>query len=316
MKKLLAIATLLFATSTVYAQEKVTELPDVNNTNLKFIPGFLTKDGQAIIYSESEDYTNQCNKITVFDENFNVLKSASVPRLNISYQKKDVTFVRHMNDEHTEFTDEDWQEQGSGDVQEITHSGSALAGFDLLTENELYANGGYPNVTLTQTLYDEDEEYEYLRPVYEVIPIDTKEKDYIAAHSTVDESTSGNADEWWRQYGADYAYHYYESYYDTYMGWYLYKYENYGGIFLAGYEVVSLDGVVKKTINCSVGNKLYYLRGNLYTLGGSKGNTIYKLNSHKLPESTAYGPSYDLNRDGKVNAADHVTLSNKIMEQE
>ena len=315
MKKLFVALSLLFATTSIYAQEKVIELPSNNGGigQLLFIPGFLTKDGQAIMYSQIDDWQNKVTTITVFDENFNVLKSVSIPNLDISYKKKEITFYRHMNDEHTEFTDDDWQEQGSGEVMDMVQNGSSLYGFQL--HSDATNLGGNP-LTLTQTLFDEDEEFEYLRPVYEVIPIDTKEKDYIAAHSTAEESSESTADEWWRQYGADHAYHYYESYYDQYMGWNLYKYENYGGIFLSGYEVVSLDGVVKKTINSSVGVNIYYLRGNLYTLSGSKGTTIYKLNSHKLPESTTYGPSFDLNRDGKVNAADHVTLSNKILGRE
>lgn len=308
MKKLLAIATLLFATSTVSAQEKVGELPIGNNGQFLFIPGFLTKDGQAVMYIQSEDWENKVTKFTIFDENMNVAKTFSVPYQQLQYQQKSVYANRYMNADHTAFTSE-WEES-VGEVQDYNESSSSAAGFQLFTESNPFSN---QPLYLTQTLFDEDEEFEYLRPVYEVIPITTKEKDYITAHSTPEESGGTGGDEWWRQYGADGAY-----YEDPYYGseyWCLYKNDNYGGKFLSGYEVVSVDGVVKKTIKSVKGN-MYYYRGNVYYFGGSKSNIIYKLNSHKLPEATTYGPSYDLNRDGKVNAADHVTLTNKIMEQE
>lgn len=300
MKKLLTILSLLFATSTVYAQEKVTELP--SGSQMFFIPGFLTKDGKAIMYTQSDDWENNATKLTVFDENMNIVKTYSVPYKDLKYQKKEVTSYRYMNADHTKFTSE-WTEL-SGDVQKFDQSGSSIVSFSLYIEEGL---GMSHNLCLTQALFDEDDEFEFLRAVYEVIPITTKEKDYIKEHSKTEESSETGDDEWWRQYGADYA-----SYNSLRDLWILYKTESYGGIFLSGYEVVGLDGVVKKTID-SVQNNLYYYRGNVYFLGGKNNNIVYKLNSHKLPESTAYGPSYDLNRDGKVNAADHVTLSNKIL---
>ena len=306
MKKLLAIATLLFATSTVSAQEKVGELPYGSNSQLLIIPGYLTKDGQEVMYTLSDDWENKVTKFTIFDENLNVAKTFSVPYQQYQYQKKEVRSQRYMNADHSAFTSE-WEEYG-GDVQDYNESRSAVANFQLYTEHN-------PLNCLTQTLFDEDEEFEYLRPVYDVIPITTKEKDYIKEHSDTEESSETGSSSWWSQYGADGAYE------DgvTNPFWVLYKNDNYGGLFFSGYEVVNTNGVVKMTINCantSHGNYLYYYRGNVYFLGGSKGNVIYKLNSHKLPEATTYGSSYDLNRDGKVNAADHVTLTNKIMEQE
>ena len=171
-------------------------------------------------------------------------------------------------------------------------------------------------LNLTQTLFDEDEDFEFIRRRYEVIPVTVKTEDYNKEHSKMRNKTRAPDDDfvnWMYENGAEE----FDAFWDNDRQKSVYKmikYERYGGLYCTGLEVVNLDGVIEQTLDGlkNIGYAGYHVNGNFFIKGNDE-KVVYRLNPHKLPESNVRGVNYDLNRDGNVNAADHVKLSDFIM---
>ena len=273
--------------------------------DIYFIPSALTKSGESFLYTRDND------KFTVYDGDLNMIKSYDLQSGSITYKERVVRQTRKMDFETRELLT-DWV-VAEDHTEEITTVAST-SGIELYTDDNAYHSR---NVYLSQTLFDDDEDFEFIRTKYEIIPIETKTADYEKEHSANSGSTpiynEDSPDAPWREYGADgYSWEWDEKRGKNIMV--LEKTEHYGGLFSNGMEIVSMDGTVKGSISgFNYLSSAYLYRGNLYVRGhNANGSVLYRLNSKRLNYSTTRG---DLNADGQVNAADHVKLSEIIMKQ-
>ena len=304
MKRFIILALVTACCLSDYAQFKAYNLAE--SGLLYFIPSYMTKEGKQILYSCNNGYT-------VYDDNFNIIKqyNQNDPYNDLQYKYREIKYARLIDPETKEFLS-DWKVI-SDNTQDYTGAWGHFFDIMILTEENTTCG---QILNLSQTLFDEDEDFEFIRCKYDVIPITVKQEDYINEHTTggnknVEPQYSPN--DWWREYGAES----YETIWDFEKQKEIYqliKYEKYGGIYSSSLEVVNLDGVVEQTLDgiSSGGYTGYHVNEN-FLIKRQEDNVIYRLNSHKLPESNVRGINYDLNRDGKVNAADHVKLSDFIM---
>ena len=304
MKKLSLLLLLIAYFFNSHAQFKAYKIAD--SGLLYFIPSYMTKDGKQILYS----YDIGSSKYTVYDDEFNIVKQYTPTTSSISYQVRVIKYTLLIDPDTKDFLT-DWIVESDITQDNPVGYGGWMQVSICSEEN----NSSGLSFSLSQTLFDEDEDFEFIRPKNDVIPITTRTEDYIKDHSS-EESNSDpqlNSDEWWREYGAESC----EQSWDEEKQKIVYKlikYERYGGLFFSGFEVVNLDGVVENTLEGikSGGYTGYHVNGNFY-IKRDDSNYVYQLNSHILPEINARGSNYDLNRDGKVDVADHVKLSDIIM---
>lgn len=92
----------------------------------------------------------------------------------------------------------------------------------------------------------------------------------------------------------------------------LYKTEEYGGLFYSSLKIKSMDGTVKQTLNGININYAYSYRGNCYVRGNVSGK-LYRIGTKK--DNTSQTRRGDVDDNGVVNVADHVKLSEIIMNQ-
>ena len=160
---------------------------------------------------------------------------------------------------------------------------SSLSGFELYSDDNTY-HSRY--LYVSQTLFDDDADFEYVRTRQSIVPIDTKYEDYAKEHSngyTPNTSISfgGNAtiDSLMNATGA----YTYEWFWDEESGkrlLKLYKHEQYGGIFNDGIEIATLDGTVKAFLpGISYISSAYYFRGKCYVqaYGSDNSRVLYLL---------------------------------------
>lgn len=301
MKRFIILALITAFCLSDYAQFKAFDLEE--SGYLRLIPSYMTKDGKQILYSCD-------NGFTVYDDNFHVIKENKALSNEISYKSRIIKYTRLVDPETKEFLS-DWIVE-SDNTQDQT-GGSEY--FSIVVCSDENSCSFFP-LNLTQTLFDEDEDFEFVRRRYEVIPITVKTKDYNNEQSKVRNKTRAPDDDfvnWMYENGAEE----FEAFWDNDRQKSVYKmikYERYGGLYCTGLEVVNLDGVVEQTLDGvkNSGYTGYHVNGDFF-IKGYEEKVVYRLNSHKLPESNVRGVNYDLNRDGKVNVADHVKLSDFIM---
>lgn len=87
MKKILLLLLLLFASTCSFAQESVLSFAG----ELYFIPGAMTKDGDAFLVSVNSQANGD---ITIYDDNFNIVRKFSDPTAGQPYQQRVVTMTR------------------------------------------------------------------------------------------------------------------------------------------------------------------------------------------------------------------------------
>lgn len=266
MKKI--ITALLFATfcQGSYAQEPVLTI----GGDIYFIPGSMTKGGEAFLVSLN---TSNHSGFTIYDGDFNVVREFADPAAGQPYQQRVVTLTRVVDPgtgsgNVTRAAGEDWTVVDDKTYDYTTSS--TLSGFELYSDNNSY-HSRY--IYVTQTLFDDDEEFEYVRKKQAIVPISMKYSDYANEHSTGNEpayhASYGDAtlDSIMEANGAsDYQY-----FWDNESGKQLlrlYKHEYYGGIFSEGLEIATLDGTVKAFLpNISSISSAYYFRGKCYVKG-------------------------------------------------
>ena len=157
-------------------------------------------------------------------------------------------------------------------------------------------------------MFDDDEEFEYVRRRQTIVPISIKYSDYVKEHSTisgynVDNPTTGNEklDSIMKETGADS----YDVIWDEQSGKYLYrlyKHEQYGGLFTEGVEIATLEGKVKGFLpNISYLYSAYYFRGKCYFRGYSNNDyVLYLLDSNlaNIKELKRMKVPFDVRRVG------------------
>lgn len=274
MKKLISLLAFAICGSYVFAQEPVLSY----DGDLYFIPGSMTKDGEAFLVSVN-NYDGK--GFIIYDGDFNKVRDFTDPAAGQPYQQRIVTLTRvcdpgysggsitraAANDEWTVVDDQ---------TSEYTTS-STIEHFELYSDNNNYHSRA---LYVSQTLFDNDDDFEYLRRRQTIVPISIKYADYVNEHST---GNNGNIaypsygdeklDSIMRETGADN----YEWFWDDETGkrlLRLYKHETYGGIFNDGIEVATLDGTVKAFLpGISYISSAYYFRGKCYVQGYGSDNS-------------------------------------------
>lgn len=266
MKKLLSLLAFVACCACTYAQESVLSF----NGELYFIPSSMTKNGESFLVSVGSD-----NDITIYDGDFNVVKNVTDPTAGQLYQQRVITMTRVYDPSEdgwgngyiTRSATDEWTVTDDQTYDYTTDS--SIEHFEMYSDNNNYHSRG---IYVTQTLFDNDEEFEYVHRKRTIIPITTKYSDYAKEHSTGIDITSQSwgdekIDSLMNATGADN----FEWFWDDESGKRLirlYKHETYGGIYNEGTEVVSLDGTVKAFLpGMDYINYAYYFRGKCYVQG-------------------------------------------------
>ena len=301
MKKLVFLLFLSVYGLSCHAQEHVLDYEG----DLYFIPASMTKYGQPFLYSRD----NGSGKFTIYDGDLNVIKSYTDPLRGTEYERRVVLYTcladpnsKELLTEWTVSDDQIYKEKVSSD----------FVGFEVYSDDNSY-HSRY--VYLSQTFFDDDEDFEFIQRDKTIIPINVKTQDYYAEHkensTEVASELVSEEDAWWRDYGADG----YSTEWDQERGkvvFILQKTEEYGGLFYSNLKIKSMDGVVKQTLNgINYLSNAYNYRGNCYIKSGS--GKLYRIGDKK--DKTSQIRRGDVDDNGVVNVADHVKLSEIIMNQ-
>ena len=235
----------------------------------------MTKGGEAFLVSLN---TSNHSGFTIYDGDFNVVREFTDSAAGQPYQQRVVTLTRVVDPgtgsgNVTRAAGEDWTVVDDKTYDYTTSS--TLSGFELYSDNNSY-HSRY--IYVTQTLFDDDEDFEYARTKQTIVPISIKYSDYVKEHSS--NSIEGPTQSWgnekidsiMRANGADNL----EWFWDNESGKQLlrlYKHEYYGGIFREGLEIATLDGAVKAFLpNITYLSSAYYFRGKCYVKGYDNDN--------------------------------------------
>lgn len=288
MKKIFTLLFTLFCLST-YGQEAVLTY----SGDLYFIPGKMTKGGEAFLVSVKHD---DPPVFTIYDGDFKVVKTFTDPTAGIKYQERIVTLTC-LYDIETEDGGDGGGESMRSAISDWTVESDEtndLSTFSNIQSIEIYDdsnNAHSRNLYVSQTLFDDDEDFEYVRKRYAIVPITTKYEDYAKEHSTnvnidpVSQSWGDEAiDAMMKETGADS----YVRVWNEEKGKFvfkLYKHEVYGGLFNEGTEIVSLDGTVKGYLpDISYISSAYNFRGKCYVRGYTSSQNILYLLGNKANE--------------------------------
>lgn len=283
MKKYL-FALLIGFTSYAYAQ--IEPVATYEGGDLYFVPAKLTKKGVAFMYSYHNDWESGKNWFTIFDDNLQVVKQAQIEPEILNYQTRTVTsqrrfFVKNGGtrasfDSSNEgyFLDEDWTV-----ISDVTENKADLhqwiTGFEVYEDNNNY-HSRY--MYLSQTLFNDDEDFEFLRDHYDVMPL---------SYSSSDDPTPGSVSMARPTFGGEECDEYTYDY-DYDLGGLVYtltRYKIYGGLKLTGTDIVSLDGTVKKTLDgISSFGTVVAINGNYYVTGYDYATSKYGL--YKIATAT------------------------------
>ena len=286
MKKTLILLFALCCLST-YGQEPVLTY----SGNLYFIPGRMTKAGEAFMVSISYD---DPRVFTIYDGDFNVVKTFTDPTSGIKFQSREITKTclydleigEGSGGESMRGAISDWTVESDQTNESSTYS--RIISIEIYDDsNNNHSRGLY----ISQTFFDDDEDFEYVRTRYAIIPITTKYEDYAKEHSTnvniepVNQSWGDEAiDAMMKETGADA----FDRVWNEELGKYvfkLYKHEYYGGLFSEGTEIVSLDGTVKGFLpGITYVSSAYNFRGKCYVRGSSNNQDVLYLLGNKVSE--------------------------------
>ena len=282
MKKMLSLLAFAASCACSFAQEPVLTF----NGDLYFIPGSMTKGGEAFLVSVNSSGNSG---FTIYDGDFNVVKEFTDPTAGQPYQQRVVTMTR-IYDPSTD----GWG--GGGVTRSASYewtvtedqtndytTSSNICSFELYTDDNNY-HSRY--LYVSQTLFDDDEEFEYVRERKTIVPVTTKYSDYVKEHSAgsgenVSYPSWGNEkiDSLMNATGADNFEWFWDEQGNRLIR--LYKHEYYGGIFSEGFEIVTLDGTVKAYFpEITSLYSAYYFRGKCYVRGYSSSdnsNVLYQM---------------------------------------
>ena len=282
MKRLVSLLIVAVCCFNGFAQDPVLSF----NGELYFVPGSMTKSGEAFLVS----YRNNGNiEFTIYDGDFNIVREFTDPTAGQPYQQRVVTMTRVYdpstdgwgNGNVTRSASDEWT-VADDQTYDYTTS-STISGFEVYSDNNSY-HSRY--LYVSQTLFDDDEEFEYIRSKKTIVPISIKLSDYAKEHSTGNENYQfisygdEKIDSLMNATGASE----YQWFWDDETGKRLirlYKKEYYGGLFDEGLEIVSLDGNVKASLpGITYISSGYFFRGKCYVKGYSSSdnsNVLYQL---------------------------------------
>lgn len=300
MKRLIKLLLLSACSLSCNAQEHVLDYEG----ELYFIPASITKYGQPFLYSRNQ------KGFTVYDGDLNVIKTYSDPLGGTTYQRRIVHSTCLIDPETKEMLTE-WALSEDQTLEETIYA--EFRGCEIYSDDNSYHSR---RIYLSQTFFDDDEDFEFIQSEITVIPITVKTQDYIKEHS--ENSSEGgemqsvsSEDEWWLDYGADgYSMEWDNERNKTVCK--LHKTEEYGGLFYSSPKIKSMDGTVKQTLNGINIDYAYNYRGNCYVKGNVSGK-LYRIGTKK--DNNSQLNRGDVDDNGVVNVADHVKLSEIILNQ-
>lgn len=251
--------------------------------DIYFIPAKLTTKGVPFMYSCKSNYDTHKTWFTVFDENLNVVKKSEFTTEAIKYKMRTVKLERTYLTKELPNGDSikngnfvnDWTIT-SDVTEEQSQWNDDIACPEVFEDNNNY-HSRY--LYLSQTLFDNDEDFELLRNHYEAMPTtycaaDDPSNNYLSYHPYVIDG----------EYGDELI----NEGYDENLGMYrikLIRYKYYGGVKNTGIDVVSLDGKVKKRIDGITDlSTVVAIRGNYYVSAYDKQTSEYGL--YKLATAT------------------------------
>lgn len=280
MKKI--ILSMLCALS-LNAHAQIEPTVTFDGGDLYFVPSNLTAKGVSFLYSYKTDYESGKTWFTVFDDNVSIVKQAEIEPEILNFQFRLVTLKRQYllkdgitrasSAEHEGMFLDEWTV-----ANDVTDNGSETnyyaEGPEVYEDNNSYHSRF---LYLSQTLFNDDEDFEFLRTHYEIMPLTYCAEDDPANYTTTYYEIDGECCHELIREG-----------YDNELGGEVYtliKYKYYGGIRSTGLDVVSLDGTVKKTIDgiTSLGT-VVAINGNYYVSAYDKRTSQYGL--YKIASAT------------------------------
>lgn len=241
---------ILFLALSIEAFAQIEPAVTYDGGDLYFIPAKLTSSNTAFMYSYRNDYESGKAWFTIFNDEVKIVEQAEIEAEVLNYSTRTVTYQRRFFSEsinggtratsETEYFLDDWTVI-SDVTEDKTEYNNWIGGPEVYEDNNNY-HSRY--MYLSQTLFNEDDDFEFLRAHYEVMPLS-----YCAAD---DNSGPGNdismehpnfggetCDEYTMEYNHE-------------LGGYVFtliKHKVYGGIKNTGTDVVSLNGTIKKTLH-------------------------------------------------------------------
>lgn len=254
--------------------------------DLYFVPSHLTAKGVSFLYSYKSDIESGKTWFTIFDDNVTVVKQAEIEPEVLNYKFRIVTSKRRfLVKQEGGTTRSSSMEDGvflgnwsvTSDVTEDhTNLNYYVEGPEVYEDNNTYHSR---NLYLSQTLFNDDDDFEFLRPHCEIMPIT-----YCAA----DDPSSNIATFVPYVIGGEPCDEYSFDGYDSELGGYVYtlvRYKYYGGVKETGLDIISLDGTVKKTIEGITGlGTVVAINGNYYV--SAYDNNTAKYGLYKIATAT------------------------------
>lgn len=254
-KSLILVAVLCFSLSG-FAQLQ----PVVNyEGDLYFVPAKLTKNGTAFLYSFHDHYEadNLKTWFTVFDSDLDVVARAEINTNLLEYK------IRKVKSQRSFFSTQGYLGGGETRAKVKTSSYDADGYFldewtvveDDTTTEKCYIgyiehptiyednnNHATNNLYLSQTLFDDDEDFEFLRGHYDVMPLSYNQADNNSGGQIMPERNILNG-----EYFDEVVTHYTDYERKGYVT-VIARYEYYGGVKCTGTDICKLDGTVERTI--------------------------------------------------------------------
>lgn len=148
MKQLLTL--MLLAGSTAAMAQSDAKI--FHGQRIKAVPQAFTLDGKAIIYLETDNNSDEDTKYTILDENMQEVRSFTLIKKEKKFKRVTETRIENTTDEW-ETTTKEYTDYGEAEYTE------------LMDWRTTYADNG--NFYLSQTLYNDDANLEYMLPLFE-----------------------------------------------------------------------------------------------------------------------------------------------------
>lgn len=264
MKRLL-IAVALLASLSSYAQlEPVATYED--GGELYFIPASLTKEGQPFLYSYYRSPDIPYIYITIFDSDLKTIFSSRIPSTTKTYQSRTVTYERRFirpfdTEQPPRFLDSDWSLLSCDTTTSKYTLNAEIYGPELYEDDNKYHSR---NLYLSQSLFDDDDDFEYIRPHVEFFSLDEKPTANIIGGYPQDIQIGGDIEIDGHSYRFGDKWPERDEELGGYVGTVVMS-EYFGGITTTGTDICGLDGNVKKTIpGVTYVNTALLMKGRLY----------------------------------------------------
>lgn len=278
------LALLVFCATNAFAQMQPVTTYD--GGDLYFVPAQLTSEGEAFLYSYKWDYNSSKSWFTIFDDNVNVVKYAEIDPQILEYKKRTIVSERKYFQENPYTRADNGSSDANGyflddwtQTSDVTEDCS-LKNCDILGPEVYEDNNNYHSrqLYISQTLFNDDEDFEFLRNHYEIMPLS-----YCASDDKSDGGISVMKPSIGGEECDEYTYEY-----DSDKNGYVFtliRRKIYGGLKVTGLDVVSLDGSVKKTIEgITYIGTFVAINGNYYVSAYDSNTSKYAL--YKIATAT------------------------------